>query len=105
MASFDILRILIRLFKEDDLDFESFCDSVDEFSSNPTEKYRLVQGLSKYASNLEFYNFTDLATLSTYGRDLLSSEVAGYVEQYLQENKMSEEWDYHLDGDVDFDES
>ena len=105
MASFDILRILIRLFKEDDLDFETFCDSVDEFSSNPTEKYRLVGGLSKYANNLEFYNFTDLATLSAYGRDLLSSEIAEYVEQYLQENKLSEEWDSQLDGDVDFDES
>ena len=104
MASFDIFRILIRLFKEDELDYESFCDSVDEFSSNPTEKYRLVDGLFKYVNNLDFYNFTDLSTLSAYGRDLLSSEITSYAQQYLSENKLSEEWDDNLDGDVESDE-
>ena len=99
MASFDIFRILIRLFKEEDLDYETFCESVDEFSSNPTEKFRLVNGLAKYVNNLEFYNFTDLTTLSAYGRDLLSSEVSEYIQQYLQENKMSEEWDEEIDQD------
>ena len=98
MASFDIFRILIRLFKEEDLDYETFCDSVDEFSSHPTEKYRLVDGLSKYATNLDDYNFSDLTTLSAYGRELLSSEVTSFVQQYLQENKLSEEWDYRYDG-------
>jgi len=104
VASFDIFRILIRLFKEDELDYESFCDSVDEFSSNPTEKYRLVDGLLKYVNNLDFYNFTDLSSLSAYGRDLLSSEVASHVQQYQAENKLSEEWDDNLDGNVEIDE-
>lgn len=99
MPSFDILRILIRRYKDDELDYESFSDAVDEFSSQATEKYRLVEGLPKFVENLENYNFSDMKALEYEEKLELAEIISRYITEYLTSNGLSEEWDEDLDGD------
>ena len=98
MASFDVLRVLIKSFKEDELDYEVFCDAVDEFTSDATEKFRLVLGLRKYSENIEFYNFADLKSLSESERSKLSIYINDYIYEYSQDHGISDEWDDSIDG-------
>ena len=99
MPAFDILRILIRKYKDDELDFEAFTDAVDEFSSEATTKYRLVEGLPKYVENLENYNFSDVKALDFEEKVELSEIISGYITEYLTSHGLSEEWDDALDSD------
>ena len=104
MSSFDIFRSLIKLFKEDELDYETFCDSVDEFSSDATYKHGLVRGLGKYIENLDFYNFQDVKLMNDKQRNLLARQASDYMHEYLLEHGLSEEWNDSLDGGIDADE-
>ena len=54
------LRIrLEELGKATDLDYEKFCDAVDEFSSDRYEQRKIALGLSQYVESLEYYNFSE----------------------------------------------
>jgi hypothetical protein len=97
VSSFEILRILIKLYKSDELNYEEFCDCVDEFSSDPNEKYRLVRGLSKYTSNIEYYNFSDLKPLSDLEKSFLEGEIVNLCTEYMQDHGLSQDWDDSFD--------
>ena len=104
MASWDIFRILIRAYKDSDLNSESFSDAIDEFSSDDTEKIYLALGLSKYIENLEFYNFSDVKALSDLDRDYVSALIIQLIQEYLAEHNYSAEWSNSLDGPNDDDD-
>ena len=97
MPTFDVLRILIKLFKDEELDYETFCDAVGEFSSDPNEKYKLVLGLVKYTENIEFYNFADIKLMTDDERTRLAIGITNFMQEYLREHGLSEEWDENLD--------
>lgn len=104
MASFDIFRILIKLHKEDELSYETFCDAIDEFSSDRFEQRKLASGLRRFIDGIEFYNFSDVKKLTSSERDLLSSSIADYLDEYLADHPETAEWNRNLDSGSEYDD-
>jgi len=104
MSSFDILRILIKHYKQEDLDYEKFCDAVDEFSSDRYEQRKIALGLSQYVESLEYYNFSDMKKLSTNDRERLARSIIYYLNDYLADHPHSAEWNKNLDSGSEYED-
>jgi hypothetical protein len=104
MSSFDILRILIKQYKQDDFDYETFCDAVDEFSSDRYEQRKLALGLGQYVESIEYYNFSDVKKLSINDRDRLARAIIHYLSDYLDDHPHSGEWNKNLDSGSEYDD-
>ena len=104
MPSYDLLRILIKLYKSDGLDYESFTDSVNEFSSDAYELRNLVLGLNKYLESIEYHNFTDIKVLPFRKRDLFATQTLIYMEEYISHHAQAEDWNKNLDSETSFDD-
>ena len=102
MASYDIFRNLIKLHKQDELDYETFCDAVDDFSSDRFEQRKLTLGLRKFIEGLEFYNFADVKKLTSVEREKLAGSIANYVDEYLADHPETAEWHKNLDSGSEY---
>jgi hypothetical protein len=104
LSSFDILRILIKHEKLDELSYETFTDAINEFSSDRYEQRKLALGLSQYLESIEYYNFSDVKKLSANDRERLARAINHYLIEYLDDHPHSGEWNKNLDGGSVYDD-
>ena len=104
MASFDILRILIKHEKQNELNYETFCDAIDEFSSDRYEQRKLALGLRQYVESIEYYNFSDVKKMSANDRERFARAINRYLIEYLDDHPHSGEWNKNLDSGSVYDD-
>ena len=46
--SYEVFRMLIKDYKNNELSYEKFCEIIDEFAVVKEDQERLVGGISKY---------------------------------------------------------
>jgi len=104
LASFDILRILIKHEKQNELNYETFCDAIDEFSSDRYEQRKLALGLRQYVESIEYYNFSDVKKMSANDRERFARAINRYLIEYLDDHPHSGEWNKNLDSGSVYDD-
>ena len=87
MSSFDILRILIKHYKQEDLDYEKFCDAV--FSNHSEqEEYEIFRGIVAKNPNASERHLMDLWKAVT-GKERETQKVINKFWAFLREAKRS----------------
>ena len=79
---FEILRHLMRSFKNDELDLEILCDEIGDVTSDPEIRVALANRLLDYAEKIEEYD-TFRSVLDQYRREDFVVAVNQLIESYI----------------------
>ncbi|CAN2187569.1 hypothetical protein MCEMRE196_00479 [Candidatus Nanopelagicaceae bacterium] len=81
--SYEVFRMLIRDYKNDELSYDKFCEIIDEFAVLSFDQERIVAGITKYIEALPSNNNSDVRILDFDEKSELSETIAKYVEDFL----------------------
>jgi hypothetical protein len=81
--SYEIFRMLIKDYKNEELSYERFCEIVEEFAAESSDQERIVEGISKYIDTLPSNNNSDVRSLDFDEKSELAEVIAEYVRDFL----------------------